>query len=54
VAKGHGDIMIPAYNSCVMAHRLPNAHLALYPNAGHAFLFQHARPFSRQVSEYLQ
>ncbi|MFL6651277.1 MAG: alpha/beta fold hydrolase [Sulfurifustaceae bacterium] len=53
VANGHGDVMIPAYNSYVMAQRLPNALLILYPNAGHGFLFQHAAHFSRQVLEFL-
>jgi pimeloyl-ACP methyl ester carboxylesterase len=54
VANGHADIMIPAYNSFVMAQRLPNAHLVLYPHAGHAFLFQHVRAFSRQVMQFLE
>jgi len=54
VANGVGDIMIPAYNSFVMAQRLPNAHLVLYPNAGHAFLFQYAMPFSAEVLQFLK
>jgi pimeloyl-ACP methyl ester carboxylesterase len=54
VANGQRDIMIPAYNSYVLAQRLPDAQLVLYPNAGHAFLFQHARAFSLQVLQFLQ
>lgn len=53
VANGQSDVMIPAYNSYVMAQRLPNALLILYPNAGHAFLFQHTEHFSRQVLDFL-
>jgi len=53
VAGGHADVMIPAYNSFVMAQRLPNAYLILYPNSGHAFHFQHARSFSSQITQFL-
>lgn len=53
VANGHADVMIPAYNSYVMAQRLPNALLTLYPSAGHGFLFQHAEHFVTQVLDFL-
>jgi len=53
VANGQFDRMIPAYNSFVMGQRLPNAKLSLYPDSGHAFLFQHAAEFARDALAFL-
>jgi len=53
VANGYADVMIPAYNSWVMAQRLPDALLMLYPSSGHGFLFEQAEHFSRQVLDFL-
>jgi pimeloyl-ACP methyl ester carboxylesterase len=53
VANGAHDIMVHAYNAYVMSQRMPNAELALYPDAGHGFLFQHAERFARRVHEFL-
>jgi len=53
VANGQDDVMVPAYNSYVMAQRLPGALLILYPGAGHGFLFQHAEHFAAQVLDFL-
>jgi len=53
VAYGHADVMVPAYNSYVMAQRLPNALLILYPGAGHDFLFQYAEHFAAQLLDFL-
>lgn len=49
VANGHHDVMVHAYNSYAMGQRIPNATLVLYPDAGHAFLFQVAQPFGKKV-----
>jgi pimeloyl-ACP methyl ester carboxylesterase len=32
---------------------LPKARLAIYPDAGHAFLFQHADQFAQDVTQFL-
>ena len=53
VANGVDDVMIHAYNSYVMAQRIPNAELILYPRAGHGFLFQHPERFAQAVTQFL-
>jgi pimeloyl-ACP methyl ester carboxylesterase len=54
VANGVHDIMVHAYNSFVLAQKIPHAELILYPDAGHAFLFQHAERFARDVLQFLR
>ena len=39
VANGDNDIMVPTRNSHLLAARLPNARLLIYPGANHGFLF---------------
>ena len=41
VASGSHDLIIPTVNAFVLAQRLPNAQLILYPDFGHGFLFQY-------------
>jgi pimeloyl-ACP methyl ester carboxylesterase len=53
VANGQHDVMIPAYRSYVLAQEVPNGKLVLYPDAGHAFLFQHADDFAAEVDRFL-
>jgi pimeloyl-ACP methyl ester carboxylesterase len=45
VADGIQDIVDPTSNDYLLAHSVPLAHLALFPDAGHAFLFQNAPQF---------
>ncbi|GKQ39237.1 alpha/beta fold hydrolase [Streptomyces sp. A012304] len=52
-ANGLEDVMIPAHNSYVAVQHLDNATLVLYAGAGHAFLFQFAKPFTKQVADFL-
>lgn len=52
-ANGLDDVMIPAHNSYVAVQHLDNATLVLYAGAGHAFLFQYAKAFTRQVADFL-
>jgi pimeloyl-ACP methyl ester carboxylesterase len=54
VANGAHDIMVHAYSSFVLAQKIPYAELILYPDAGHAFLFQHAERFARDVLQFLR
>jgi hypothetical protein len=49
VANGVKDVMIPAEHSFAIARTAPNAKLVLYPDAGHAFLFQYVEEFTREV-----
>lgn len=40
VANGDQDLLIPTPNSFELAQLLPHAHLHIYPNSGHGFLYQ--------------
>ena len=53
VANGVLDVMIPAEHSFAIVRTARNAKLVLYPDAGHAFLFQYAEEFSREVLAFL-
>ncbi len=53
VANGDNDMMIPTVNSQLLADRLPNARLRIYPDAAHGFLFQYPRQFAELVVEFL-
>ncbi|MEU2926938.1 alpha/beta hydrolase [Streptomyces sp. NPDC007251] len=52
-ANGLNDVMIPAHNSYAAVQHLDNATLVLYTGAGHAFLFQYAKAFTKQVADFL-
>jgi pimeloyl-ACP methyl ester carboxylesterase len=45
--------MVPAEHSFAIARNAPKAKLVLYPDAGHAFLFQYAEDFSAEVLRFL-
>ncbi|MGJ8555995.1 MAG: alpha/beta fold hydrolase [Sulfitobacter geojensis] len=53
VANGDQDRAFAVENSVALAHAIPNAQLAIYPDAGHAFLFQHAEQFAKDVTAFL-
>ncbi|MFI6122634.1 alpha/beta fold hydrolase [Streptomyces sp. NPDC051064] len=52
-ANGVHDVMLPAFGSFTAVQHLDNATLVLYSDAGHAFLFQHAKEFTTQVGNFL-
>jgi pimeloyl-ACP methyl ester carboxylesterase len=53
VADGDSDILMPPQNSRLLAKYLPDAHLHIYPNAGHGFLFQYPVAFGTEVNAFL-
>jgi pimeloyl-ACP methyl ester carboxylesterase len=53
VANGDNDEMVPTENSYLLAERLPNARLSIYPDAGHGFLFQYPVEFGNEVNAFL-
>lgn len=53
VANGAHDVIIPAYHSYVLSQQAPDARLLLYPDAGHAFLFQEIDDFATQIDLFL-
>ena len=53
VANGDRDPMIPPRYSHLLAGLLPNAHIKIYPDAAHGFLFQHHLAFASDVNGFL-
>jgi len=53
VANGEHDTMVPTENSVDLAERLPDGELVLYPDAGHAGIFQFHGPFVATTLEFL-
>ena len=54
VASGSHDLIIPTINAYVLSQHLPNAHLILYPDAGHGFLFQYHTLFGQHATLFLE
>lgn len=52
-ANGVQDVLTPALASYVAVQHLEDAVLVLYSDAGHAFLFHHAKSFAAQVTNFL-
>ncbi|WP_333739681.1 alpha/beta fold hydrolase [Streptomyces sp. IBSBF 2806] len=52
-ATGMQDVMITPLASYTAVQHLPHATLVAYSDAGHAFLFQHAKDFAAQVTAFL-
>jgi pimeloyl-ACP methyl ester carboxylesterase len=54
VANGDNDTMMHTQNSRLLAERLPNAQLRIYPDAGHGFLNQYPELFADDVHAFLE
>jgi pimeloyl-ACP methyl ester carboxylesterase len=54
VANGDNDTMMHTQNSRLLAERLPNAELRIYPDAGHGFLDQYPELFADEVRAFLE
>jgi len=54
VANGDRDELFPAIDSAVLAREIPHSQLGIYPNSGHAFLFQYPERFANDVSRFLE
>src|SRR5437899_6806290 len=53
LANGDTDRMLPAPNTLDLARRLPNNELVIYPDAGHAGIFQFHEQFVERALEFL-
>ncbi|KAK3937432.1 putative aminoacrylate hydrolase-like protein [Diplogelasinospora grovesii] len=53
IANGAEDMLLPTENSFLMYKLLPNAHLHLYPDSGHGFLYQYADHFTALINMFL-
>jgi pimeloyl-ACP methyl ester carboxylesterase len=51
--SGSHDLIIPTVNAIVLAQRLPNAQLIIYPDSGHGFLFQYHTLFGKHATHFL-
>jgi pimeloyl-ACP methyl ester carboxylesterase len=53
IADGTADRLDPVANDHALANLIPGSKLVLYPDAGHAFLFQVGAPFTTLVESFL-
>jgi pimeloyl-ACP methyl ester carboxylesterase len=53
IADGADDQLAPVANDHILARLIPGARLVLYPDAGHAFLFQDWTRFASLVESFL-
>ncbi|HKR09031.1 MAG TPA: alpha/beta hydrolase [Gemmatimonadaceae bacterium] len=54
VANGDRDELFAAIDSVILAAQIPGSQLAIYPDSGHAFLFQYAERFAEDVGRFLE
>ncbi|KAI8940308.1 hypothetical protein NX059_004004 [Plenodomus lindquistii] len=54
VTNGKSDILLPTPNSFFMQQALPYAYLDIYPDSGHAHLFQFPKQYAERLREFLQ
>jgi len=45
--------MVPTKNSYILAEKMPNAQLIIYPDSGHGHLFQFPELFAAHVNLFL-
>jgi pimeloyl-ACP methyl ester carboxylesterase len=53
VINGEADQLIPSENSRIMADRIPDAELVLFPNAGHLYFDELPQESAKAVTEFL-
>lgn len=53
VVNGNNDVMIPSINSFTLSQHIPDAQLIIYPDSGHASLFQYPDLFLSHARIFL-
>jgi pimeloyl-ACP methyl ester carboxylesterase len=53
VVNGKNDLLFPTINSYLLQQHLPDARLILYPDAGHASLYQYPEEFVQHLTLFL-
>ena len=53
IVHGNKDIVVQPINALILAERLPDAQLIVYPDASHGAQYQHASLFLRQANLFL-
>jgi pimeloyl-ACP methyl ester carboxylesterase len=54
VANGDNDVMVASSQSKVLAERIPDAELTIYPDSGHGGIFQYHHEFVPAVLDFLE
>ena len=54
IADGAQDALDPAPNAWILAHAVPGAEVLLFPDAGHAFLFQDSAQFVPALDRFVR
>jgi pimeloyl-ACP methyl ester carboxylesterase len=54
VINGAEDALIPAENSRIMAQRIPDAELVLFPDVGHLFFHEVPEEADTTVADFLR
>jgi pimeloyl-ACP methyl ester carboxylesterase len=54
IVNGDNDIMVPTMNSIELFRALPDAHLSIFPNAGHGAIFQYHRDVVEQALRFFE
>jgi pimeloyl-ACP methyl ester carboxylesterase len=53
VANGDNDLLIPSADSWNLVNNIEHAHLHIYPQSGHGFLYQHAHIVAQHFNSFL-
>ena len=53
VADGTDDQLVPTVNDRILARLIPRSRMVLYPDAGHAFLFQEPARVAALIESFL-
>jgi 3-oxoadipate enol-lactonase len=53
IITGSGDRIVPPHNSDLLASRIPDAHLAKVEGGSHAFFFEMATTFNKEILNFL-
>jgi pimeloyl-ACP methyl ester carboxylesterase len=54
IVNGTNDVMIASINSWHLVQNIPDAQLIIYPDAGHASLFQYPERFLKHATQFLE
>jgi pimeloyl-ACP methyl ester carboxylesterase len=54
IAHGDGDRVVPVENARLLAAKIPNARLMIFPIGGHAFTIEMADQFNAAVTQFLK
>ncbi len=53
ILQGDHDLMIPTKGSHTLAGLIPDARIRIFPDAGHASLFQYSDEAAAEISAFL-